>query len=68
MGLFFEKASSQNRTQKVVFNLFMALVAIDITNNIFFHKSWFSLLAAVLYIIFIIIFLEGMLNKKKETP
>lgn len=66
MGLFFEKTSNQSKTQKVVFNLFMAIVALDIINNIFFHQSWFSLIAACLYIVFIIIFVKGIMNKQKK--
>ena len=66
MGLFFENASNQSKTQKVVLTAFIALVVLDIINNFLFHRSWFSLIAVCLYIVFIIIFIREIMKGKTK--
>ncbi|MCZ2260826.1 hypothetical protein [Sporosarcina sp. G11-34] len=66
MGLFFEKASNQSKTQKVVLTAFMALVLLDMINNLLFHHSWFSVIAVCLYIVFIITFIREIKKGKNK--
>lgn len=63
MRLFFEKASSQSKNQKLVINAFLVLVILDIINIFLLDWYWFSAMSFCLYIVFIIIFVRGIMKK-----
>lgn len=64
MGLFFEKASSQSKNQKLIINTFIILIVLDTINNLLLHWSWFSIISICLYIVFIILFVREIIKRK----
>jgi flagellar biosynthesis component FlhA len=67
MGLFFEKASSQSKKQRLVINTFIVLIVLDIIINLLLDWYWFSVISFCLYIVFIILFVREGLKKKNNN-
>ncbi|OZI10957.1 hypothetical protein CEW92_14360 [Bacillaceae bacterium SAS-127] len=67
MGLFFEKASSQSKNQKLLVNAFIVFIVLDIINNFLLHWSWFSVISICLYIVFIILFIREIMKRKNNN-
>lgn len=66
MGIFFEKYSSQSKTQKILISSLFLLIVLDLINNFLLHMSWLSNMIICLYIVFIILFTRSHMRRKEQ--
>ncbi|MDQ0220166.1 hypothetical protein J2S21_003285 [Peribacillus cavernae] len=66
MGLFFEKSSSQSKTQKKLINAFIILIVLDLINNFLLNLSWLSTITTCSYIVFLILFIREIMRGKNN--